>query len=81
MPLDPQAAALIASAAGGPPVEQMSIEEGRVALEERIRLTGGTPQDVASVRDLRFGTVPCACTRHLRPGRCRRWSSFMAVAG
>ncbi len=58
MPLDPQAAALIASVAGGPPVEEMSIEEGRVALEERIRLTGGTPQEVASVRDLHFDSVP-----------------------
>ncbi len=58
MPLDPQAAALLASAAGAPPVEEMSIEEGRAALEERLRLTGGVPEDVASVRDAVAGSVP-----------------------
>jgi acetyl esterase len=58
MPLHPQAAALIASAAGGKPVEEMTIEEGRAALEERARLMGGLPQEVASVRDLSAGSVP-----------------------
>src|SRR6185436_1913940 len=55
MPLDPQAAALIASVAGGTPVEQMSLEESRAALEERCRLTAGTPREVARVID---GSVP-----------------------
>jgi len=58
MPLDPQAAALIASAAGGKPVEEMTIEEGRAALEERVRLMGGSPQEVATVRDLSAASVP-----------------------
>jgi acetyl esterase/lipase len=58
MPLHPQAAALIASAAGGKPVEEMTIEEGRAALEERVRLMGGSPQEVATVRDLSAGSVP-----------------------
>jgi acetyl esterase len=58
MPLHPQAAALIASAAGGKPVEEMTIEEGRAALEERVRLLGGSPQEVATVRDVSAGSVP-----------------------
>src|SRR5262249_60191812 len=58
MPLHPQAAALIASAAGGKPVEEMTIEEGRSALEERVRLMGGSPQEVATVRDLSAASVP-----------------------
>jgi len=55
MPLDPQAAALIASLAGGTPVEQMTLEESRAALEERCRLTAGMPRDVARIMD---GSVP-----------------------
>jgi len=51
MPLDPQAAALIASLAGGKPVEQMTIEESRAGLEERSRLTAGEPRAVAQVID------------------------------
>jgi len=55
MPLDPQAAALIASLAGGTPVEQMSLAESRAALEERCHLTAGMPREVARVMD---GTLP-----------------------
>jgi acetyl esterase len=55
MPLDPQAAALIASLAGGKPVEQMTPEESRAALEDRVRLTGGEPRPVAEVKD---GSLP-----------------------
>src|SRR5262245_31832630 len=55
MPLDPQAAALIASLAGGKPVEQMTIEESRAGLEERSRLTAGEPRAVARVVE---GSVP-----------------------
>ena len=55
MPLDPQAAALIASLAGGTPVEQMTLEESRAALEERCRLTAGMPREVAHVS---VGSVP-----------------------
>jgi acetyl esterase/lipase len=51
MPLDPQAAALIASLAGGKPVEQMTIEEMRAGLEERSSLTAGEPREVAQVVD------------------------------
>jgi len=51
MPLDPQAAALIASLAGGTPVELMAVEQSRAALEERSRLTAGEPRAVAEVRD------------------------------
>jgi acetyl esterase len=49
MPLDPQAKALIASVAGGKPVEQMTTQEMRDALEERVRLTGGEPEPVHEV--------------------------------
>ena len=49
MPLDPQAQALIASVAGGKPVEQMTPQEMREALEERTRLTGGEPEPVNEV--------------------------------
>lgn len=49
MPLDPQAQALIASVAGGKPVEQMTTQEMREALEERTRLTGGEPEPVHEV--------------------------------
>jgi acetyl esterase len=49
MPLDPQAQALIASLAGGKPVEQMTVQEMREALEERARLTGGEPEPVEQV--------------------------------
>lgn len=49
MPLDPQAQALIASVAGGKPVEQMTTQEMREALEERTRLTGGDPEPVDQV--------------------------------
>ena len=49
MPLDPQAQALIASVAGGKPVEQMTPQEMRDALEERVRLTGGPPEPVDQV--------------------------------
>jgi len=49
MPLDPQAQALIASVAGGKPVEQMTPQEMRDALEERVRLTGGAPEPVDQV--------------------------------
>jgi acetyl esterase/lipase len=55
MPLDPQAAALIGSLAGGKPVEQMTPEEARAALEERMRVTGGAPRAVAEVVD---GSLP-----------------------
>jgi acetyl esterase len=58
MPLDPQAQALIASVAGGKPVEEMTVAEGRAALEERMRLTGGHPEPVASVRDALAEFVP-----------------------
>src|SRR5438445_6973190 len=50
MPLDPQAKALIASVAGGKPVEQMTPREMRDAMEERVRLTGGEPEPVDQVR-------------------------------
>ena len=49
MPLHPQAQALIASVAGGTPVEQMSVQQGRDALEQRVRLTGGLPEPVGQV--------------------------------
>jgi acetyl esterase len=49
MPLDPQAQALIASAAGLKPVEQMTVQEMRDGMVERARLTGGTPQPVDQV--------------------------------
>jgi acetyl esterase len=49
MPLDPQAQALIASAAGGRPVEHMTVPESRDALEQRVHLTGGTPEPVDQV--------------------------------
>ena len=49
MPLHPQAQALIASVAGGKPVEQMTPQEMRDALEERVRLTGGAPEPVDQV--------------------------------
>jgi acetyl esterase len=49
MPLHPQAQALIASVAGGKPVEQMTPREMREALEERTRLTGGEPEPVHEV--------------------------------
>ena len=52
MPLDPQAQALIASAAGGKPTHLMTIAEARQALEERSRLTAGTPEPVAQVQEL-----------------------------
>src|SRR5438270_13691748 len=55
MPLDPQAQALIARFAGGKPVEQMTPQEMRDALEERIRFTGGAREPVDQVRD---GEVP-----------------------
>jgi len=55
MPLDPQAKALIASVAGGKPVEQMTPQEMRDAMEERVRLTGGEPEPVQQVRP---GEVP-----------------------
>jgi acetyl esterase len=51
MPLDPQAEALIASVAGGKPVEQMTVQEMRDALEQRARLTGGLPEPVSQVLD------------------------------
>jgi acetyl esterase len=40
---------LIASVAGGKPVEQMTPQEMRDALEERVRLTGGAPEPVDQV--------------------------------
>jgi acetyl esterase len=46
VPLHPQAEALIASVAGGKPVEQMTIQEARDALEARARITGGEPEPV-----------------------------------
>src|SRR5712692_5843579 len=49
MPLHPQAQALIASVAGGTPVEQMSVRESRDALEQRVHLTGGQPEPVDQV--------------------------------
>jgi acetyl esterase len=49
VPLDPQAKALIASVAGGKPVEEMTPQEMRDALEERVRATGGTPEPVEQV--------------------------------
>jgi acetyl esterase len=49
MPLDPQAQALIATFAGGKPVEQMTTREMRDAIEERIRLTGGQPEPCEEV--------------------------------
>jgi acetyl esterase len=49
MPLDPQTEALIASVAGGKPVEQMTVQEMRDALEQRVSITGGTPEAVAQV--------------------------------
>jgi acetyl esterase len=49
MPLDPQTEALIASAAGGKPVEQMTVQEMRDALEQRVAVTGGQPEPVAQV--------------------------------
>lgn len=49
MPLDPQTQAMIASVAGGKPVEQMTVQEMREALELRAKLTGGTPEPVAEV--------------------------------
>jgi acetyl esterase len=69
MPLDPQAAALIANAAGSPPAEEMSIEEGRAALEQRARLTGGIPEEVADVHDAVFGSVPVRVYRPLDGAR------------
>jgi acetyl esterase len=51
MPLDPQTQALIASAAGGKPVEEMTVSEMREALEERSRQTGGPPAPVEQVVD------------------------------
>ena len=49
MPLHPQAQALIASVAGAKPVEQMTIQEMRDGLEQRVLVTGGTPEDVDEV--------------------------------
>ena len=49
MPLDPQAQALIASMAGAKPVEQMTVQEMRDALEQRTLVTGGTPEPVDQV--------------------------------
>jgi acetyl esterase len=49
MPLHPQAQAMIASVAGGTPVEQMSVQQGREALEQRVHLTGGQPEAVDQV--------------------------------
>ena len=49
MPLHPQAQAMIASVAGGTPVEQMSVQQGREALEQRVHLTGGQPEPVDKV--------------------------------
>jgi acetyl esterase len=49
MPLDPQVQALIASLAGAKPVEQMTVQEMRDGLEQRTRLTGGTPEPVDQV--------------------------------
>jgi len=49
MPLDPQAQALIASMAGARPVEQMTVQEMRDGLEQRTRVTGGTPEPVDQV--------------------------------
>jgi acetyl esterase len=57
MPLDPQAQALIASMAGGKPVEQMTVQEMRDGLEQRTRLTGGIPEPVDQVIS---GEVPGA---------------------
>jgi len=51
MPLDPQAQALIAAAAGLPPTETLSPDELRAGLHERARLTSGEPQPVAQVAD------------------------------
>jgi acetyl esterase/lipase len=55
MPLDPQVQALIASVAGGKPVEQMTPREMREALEQRTRLTGGAPEPVEQVSE---GQIP-----------------------
>src|SRR6266568_8864044 len=49
MPLDPQVQAMIASLAGGKPVEQMTVQELRDTMEERARLTAGTPEPVDQV--------------------------------
>ena len=60
MPLDPQAAALLAqmSEAGAPPAEAMTPAEGRVAARAYADL-GGEPEEVASV-DHRFVPGPTA---------------------
>jgi acetyl esterase len=49
MPLHPQAQALIASVAGGTPVEDMTVQQARDALEQRVQVTGGRPEPVDQV--------------------------------
>jgi acetyl esterase len=51
MPLDPQAQAMIARFAGGKPVEEMTPDEMRASLEERVRLTGGEAEPIDRVVD------------------------------
>ena len=43
---------MIDAAAGTPPLQSMSLEEVREALEERARLTAGQPEPVVEVRDV-----------------------------
>ena len=54
MPLDPDAATLIAMmrAAGRPPMETLSPDEARQAFKAGRAVTQPDPQDVAEVRDL-----------------------------
>ena len=62
MPLDPQTEAMIASVAGGKPVDQMTVQEMRDALESRVAVTGGPPEPVASVSEAQVpgtdGSIP-----------------------
>ena len=54
MPVDPQAQALLDAAAGAPPIQEMTIAQGREALEQRARMTAGQPEPVAEVKDLQM---------------------------
>jgi len=54
MPVDPQAQALLDAAAGAPPIQEVTIAQGREALEQRARMTAGQPEPVAEVKDLQM---------------------------
>lgn len=55
--LDPHAERFLAVAAGAPPLDTLTVDEGRATLQSRLSLTGRV-RPMASVRDLDIGGVP-----------------------